>query len=244
MDKKYAFILALLVTLLIAGDFYVLNYKQKTIENAVVGRVIDGDTLELKDGRMIRLLNVNSPEKNFDNSDLAMAFMKKFENETISLEITGIDKYQRYLARIYSPDYINLELVKQGLASKFLVEDDELKKFDSAEKEAIFSGLGIWQKSKLYGCFDFDIKEKEEMVIIENKCSSVNLKGWMIKDESRKTFIFPDVNVGKIILYSGSGDNNNDKLFWNAGNVWNDDRDSLYLFNDKLEVVGYESYGY
>ena len=170
--------------------------------------------------------------------------MKSFENQTLKFEIIGLDKYKRYLARIYSPEYINLNLVKLGYASKFLVDENELKEFDRAEKDAIENGLGIWRKSKFYGCFDFIIDKKNEIVKINNKCDDVNVKDWMIKDESRKTFVFPDINLGEITLHSLSGEDNETDLFWNVENVWNDDRDSIYLFNDKLEVVGYESYGY
>ena len=57
--------------------------------------------------------------------------------ETIEMEITGKDIYNRYLSRIYTPEYLNLKLVSLGLASKFLVQDSELKLFANAEKEAI-----------------------------------------------------------------------------------------------------------
>lgn len=245
MDRKPALIIAILLTLLIAGDFWIFSSKGNGgRENLIVGRVIDGDTLVLEDGRHIRLLNINSPEKDFANSFLATNYVNGFENKTLSFEITGMDKYKRYLARVYSPEYLNLELVKRGFASKFLVEDNELKEFDSAERNAIDRGIGIWKKSIYYGCFEFKIDEKREIVEINNKCSSINVKGWMVKDESRKAYTFGDISLGKIRLHSISGNDNSSDLFWNVGNVWNDDRDSLYLFDDKLEVVGYESYGY
>jgi endonuclease YncB( thermonuclease family) len=244
MNKKYSIIFATIITLIIFGDYYILNNNEKSLENAIVGRVIDGDTLKLEDGRTIRLLNINAPEKDFSNSILATNFVKGFENKTLKFEITGVDKYQRYLARIYSPEYINLNLVKLGYASKFLVDENELRDFDRAEKRAIENGLGIWKKSEFYGCFEFNIDKKKEIVKIKNNCDAVSVKGWMLKDESRKTFVFPDISLGETNLHSSSGGNNKTDLFWNAENVWNDDRDSLYLFNDKLEIGGYESYGY
>jgi len=244
MNKKYSMIFAILITLIIFGDYYILNHREQNFENVIVQRVIDGDTVVLDDGRTIRLLNINSPEKDFSNSALSTNFMKRFENQTLKLEFIGLDKYNRYLARIYSPEYINLNLVKLGYASKFLVDENELKDFDGAEKNAISNGLGIWKKSEFYGCFDFNIDEKNEIVEIKNRCDSVNVEGWMLKDESRKTFVFPEILLGEMRLHSLSGENNETDLFWNAENVWNDDRDSLYLFNEKLEVVGYESYGY
>ena len=244
MNKKYSAIFAILLTLIVAGDFYLINYEKKTVESAIVGRVIDGDTVVLEDGRHVRLLNINAPEKEFSNAALATNFVKNFENKTLNFEIIGIDKYKRYLARVYSPEYLNLNLVKLGYASKFLVDSGELKDFDLAEKNAIANGLGIWKKSEYYGCFDFNIDWKNEIVYLKNKCGSINVKGWMIKDESRKTFVFPDIYLGDIRLNSFSGKDNSTDLFWNVGNVWNDDRDSLYMFNDKLEVAGYESYGY
>lgn len=247
MDKRYALLFAILIAGLIVCDVYVFKSipaKENNRESVIIQRVIDGDTIKLADGRTMRLLNINSPEKGAIGANLASEFLKQFENKTVDIEITGIDKYQRSLARIYAPGYINLALVEQGLASKFLVDEDELSDFAKAEKSAIESSLGIWKKSEYSNCLDFSIDEINEKVSIINGCPKINFKGWFLKDESRKTYTFGDISFNKTTIYSGAGVDNATGLFWGEGNVWNNDRDSMYLFDPTGGIAGYESYGY
>jgi len=248
MIKKYALALSFLISALILVNFFsftALSVKEQDRENAIISRIIDGDTLELSDGRIIRLLNINAPEKGTNGANLSAEFLRKFENKTVELETTGTDKYKRTLARIYSPDYLNLELVRLGFASKFLVEESELKEFSKAEESAIKNSLGIWGKSTFFGCFDFQIDKTEEEVLIINNCPEIDINGWILKDESRKTYAFNKISLGKIILHSLKGDNNLTDLFWQSGtDIWNNDRDSLYLFDSRGGIAGYESYGY
>ena len=248
MEKRHAFILASLILVLILINFFSFtsfSIKGQEREKAVISRIIDGDTLELSDGRIIRLLNINSPEKGAFGANLSADFLRKFENKTIELEITGIDKYKRTLARIYAPKYLNLELVRQGLASKFLVDESELKEFSKAEESAIKNSLGIWETSSFFGCFNFKIDKIDENVLIENDCSEINVNEWILKDESRKVYTFSDILLGKITLHSTIGNDSLTDLFWQSKtDIWNNDRDSLYLFDSNGGMAGYESYGY
>jgi endonuclease YncB( thermonuclease family) len=248
MKLRYALILALLITGLIASNTYIahtLSSKTAEKENVMVSRVIDGDTLVLEDGRHLRLLNINAPEKDSPLSAKATAFLKALENKSVEIEITGMDKYNRYLARIYNPEYINLELVSLGLASKFLVQEEELKTFSEAEKRAIDKSLGIWNKSVYFSCFNSRINEKDELVFIENKCDPIEVNGWQLKDESRKIYAFKDISLGSVSLHSSIGEDNSTDLFWNSKtDVWNNDRDSLYLFDSQGRIAHYETYSY
>lgn len=248
MEKRYAFLFSLLLTLLIGVNFYFFSSinNEPKIEKVVIGKVIDGDTVVLTDGRTLRLLNVNSPEKDQPESKLATNYLTELYNRTVDVEITGIDKYKRSLARIYyDGQYVNLELVKRGLSSKFLVEKDELVGFASAEEQAITNGLGIWNKSNYYGCFTTDINKYEEEVIILSRCGAISMKGWKLKDESRKTYFFDLGLTNKLVIHSGVGKDNQTDIFMGfSDNVWNDDRDSLYLFDQKGGLALYEAYGY
>lgn len=248
MKIQYALILAFLFTGLIACNLYLFsNLTSNTGERqtALVARVIDGDTLVLEDGRHIRLSNINSPEKDVSFSVQATSFLKSFENKSIELEILGIDKYSRSLARIYAPDYINLKLVSLGLASKFLVQEDELKLFSKAEETAISESRGIWSKSVYFGCFSSEINQFDEIIILKNKCSDINIKDWQLKDESRKIYKFPDISIGEIKLHTENGDDTSTDLFWDSSiSVWNNDRDSVYLFDSQGRIAYYEDYGY
>lgn len=248
MDKKSALVLAFLIVILLAFDIFFFSSTSAEIEreSASLKRAIDGDTIVIADGRTIRLLNINSPEKNFYNSNLSFLFLKAYENRTIKIEITGTDKYDRHLARLYSSDseYLNLKLVQLGLASKFLVQDEELKKFRNAEEDAIENALGIWSHSKFFNCFKSKIDYSSEIVYLNSKCGSIDMSGWVLKDESRKTFKFSLVLNNEIRLHSGKGINNQTDLFWGAENIWNNDRDSLYLFDSTGKIAHNEVYGY
>src|SRR3989344_5625054 len=228
MIKRYAFALAFFIVAVFVLNFFsfkAFSISEQERETAQIARVIDGDTLKLSDGRTVRLLNINSPEKGTRGANLSAEFLRSFENKTIELEITGTDKYKRNLARIYTPNYINLEIVEKGLASKFLVQESELKKFSKAEESAIKNSLGIWEKSGYSGCFGTFIDK--------------------INEESRKIYTFKNLTIGMITLHSGSGSDNSTDIFWNSrGDIWNNDRDSSYLFDSGGGIAQYESYGY
>lgn len=245
MKKSHALIFALAITLLIAANISLINSYKTIREKATILRIIDGDTIELSDKRKIRLLNINVPEKNQAGHELAENYLKDFLNKTIELEITGSDKYNRVLARIYLDEYINLELVEKGYSSKFLVDESELKLFSNAEKNAIDSSLGMWQKSQYYGCIKSEIEEKMERVILSSNCNKVNISSWILKDESRKNYHFKSLELVKITLHSLEGTDNSTDLFWNSKtNIWNNDRDTLYLFDREGKIVHYNFYGY
>ena len=246
MDKKYAFFFALAITLLIAINISLFSIQfSPEREQATIKRIIDGDTLELEDSRTIRLLNINTPEKNIPGSELAINYLKQYENRTIELEITGTDKYERTLARIYTPEYLNLELVQKGMAVKFLVDKEEKALFAEAEESAIESSLGIWKRSHFYRCIKSDINQKYEIVIIANNCNNINIGSWILKDESRKLYHFKNMEIGRVVLHTKEGEDNETDLFWNSKtDIWNNDRDTLYIFDENWNIVHYNSYGY
>jgi len=84
-----------------------------------------------------------------------------------------------------------------------------------------------------------------EYVEIKNNCGALNVKDWKIKDESRKIFTFPSISLENLVVYSGSGENSRTNLFWNSkAEIWNNDRDTIYIFDKDWRIVYHESYGY
>lgn len=244
MNKKYALIFALLFTLLIAFDMFLISHQPKKLETIKIIRAIDGDTIEMENGEIIRFANINTPEKGSFGYEEAKNFLKAFENKSISIERLGNEKYGRVLARVYSPDYLNLEIIKEGLGNKFLVEEEEKEIFAEAEQEAIKLSAGLWKKSQYFGCFEAEVDAQQENVKIKNNCKNTNAEDWVIKDESRKKYKFASIALGEINLYSGKGEDNETDLFWNGQDVWNNDRDTMYLFDKEGKMVLYYSYGY
>ena len=242
MKKKYAFVIAFLITLIVAGNYLVFADIYPEREIVIIKRALDGDTIELEDGRIIRLLNINAPEKKKHASDEATNFLKSFEGKSAGIEITGFERYGRSLGRIYSSEYINLELVRLGLAHKYLVEDSELDEYIDAEKEAMENELGIWERSNYWNCLETEINKKAEYLIIENKCNA-DLKGWEIKDESTKSYIIKK-SGSELTIYSAKGIDEENELYWGRGDAWNDDKDSLFIRDNEGLLVYYYSYGY
>jgi hypothetical protein len=187
-------------------------------------------------------LNINTPEKGRAFSKEATDFLKEFEGESVELESEGFGKYGRVLGRLYGDGYINLEIVKLGLAHQYLGEKSELGDFKDAEDLARASELGLWKKSEYYGCLDVEINKKDEYVSITNGCA-VDFKGWTVKDESTRNYVFPDVG-SNVVLYSGEGVDAEGNLYWGRGKIWNDDKDSIFIRDDLGFLVYYSSYGY
>lgn len=245
MDKKYSLILALLFTGLIASNYFLFTaLKPVKIESAIVSRAIDSDTIEIEGGRVLRLVNINAPEKNTLQGKKSLGFLSFIENKNIEFESLGREKYGRTLARVYIPEYLNLLLVRQGYASKFLVKEGEERLFNEAEEDAIRNEKGIWRKSQFQGCFSSDIDWKREIVLISSLCGKINISGWILKDESRKQYKFNSVISNAIRLHSGSGNDNSTDIFWGQEEIWNNDKDTLYLFDNLGNLAYHFSYGY
>jgi endonuclease YncB( thermonuclease family) len=243
MKKRDSIVISFVFVTLILLTLNFFQNKSIERESVVISRVIDGDTLNLEDGRTIRLLNINSPEKDRPESRYSKEFLEQFTNKTAEFEIIGKDKYNRYLARIFEEDrYLNLELVKKGFASKFLVDKNELKVFDNAENNAVEKSFGIWKKSVYWGCLNVSINSKDETIKIRNNCT-IEKTEFELKDESRKIF---KINLLSdfMVIHSGKGISNNTDLYLNYTNVWNDDRDSVYILDMEGGIVFHESYGY
>jgi len=244
MKRRYALILAILLSAVIFNSIFLFKIAEnKDTNTIIVARVIDGDTFVTTDGRTIRLANINTPEKNMPYADYSKNYLYSFINKSLELEDLGTEKYGRTLGNIYSPDYINLQLVKLGYSSKFLVANENLKEFSEAEKYAIEHNLGMWKRSNYSDCIKTQVFAKEELAIIKNSCQEININGWMVKDESRKQYKLTGVLNNKITIHGNEGDNNSTDLFWNQ-QVWNNDRDTLYLFDSENSLISYYSYGY
>ncbi|MEZ6042276.1 MAG: thermonuclease family protein [Planctomycetaceae bacterium] len=125
---------------------------------ARVGRVIDGDTVELTDTRRVRLLGIDAPEISYDStaSDFFADESKSWLREQVDgkevILQTGMpktDKYGRMLSWIYLPDgtSINVQSVRSGMAkvlADFGLPEEIEPELRRAEAEARVRKLGIW----------------------------------------------------------------------------------------------------
>ncbi len=123
----------------------------------VVKKVFDGDTVLLSNGKKVRFLGVNTPEVEGRNKSVQAGgeearqwLIQKLKNKKVRLEpdVEKKDKYNRLLAHLFTEEkeHINLELVKNGLAS-VNIHPPNLKYTDElllAQKEAERDKKGIW----------------------------------------------------------------------------------------------------
>ncbi len=242
MDRLPALVISILITSVIAGNYLFFTVDSVEREKVIIIRVLDGDTVELEDGRTIRLVNINTPEKKFPYSELAKNYLIAFLNEEIYLESLGTDKYSRTLGRLFSEEvYLNKFIIEQGMAHKYLVIKGEEKDFANAENLAIEKEIGIWDRSNYTNCISVEINKYDEYVEIYDSCG-VDFTEWTIKDESTKSYKFTKDVDEKVVLYSKSGKDNETARFWGKEKIWNDAGDAIFIRDNSGFLVYYEQY--
>lgn len=137
-----------------------VKLELKPIEYGVpvkVTRVIDGDTIEIESGERLRYIGIDTPEKN-DPRKPVQCFAEEASKRNMELvegkiikfykDVAERDKYGRLLGYVYLEDgtFVNLELVKDGVAFSYPYPPDISKQdeFSQAEKEARESKVGLW----------------------------------------------------------------------------------------------------
>ena len=123
----------------------------------LVVRILDGDTVELKDGRKIRYLHVDTPEISRSESKESDCFgdeAKKLNtelvlNKTIDLEydLNCYDRFSRTLAFV-SVDgrMINKILIERGYGELMIILPNNKyeEEFEALQEEARETRAGIW----------------------------------------------------------------------------------------------------
>ncbi|MBI2673652.1 thermonuclease family protein [Candidatus Woesearchaeota archaeon] len=152
MYKKFKkTIIVLLIVILIAFLYYYIFDETKITAHAT--RVIDGDTFVIDSGEKIRLIGMNTPERNeYYYIEAKERLEALILNKTIYLEKDkkNKDKYGRLLRYAYTDDsFVNFELVKEGYARSYLIEPNDryINKIKETEIEAKNKKIGIWNFS-------------------------------------------------------------------------------------------------
>lgn len=126
------------------------------LETVTVKRVIDGDTVELSDGRRVRYIGIDTAELSDARqpqrcyASVASAKNRELvEGKQVRLErdISDIDPYGRLLRYIYVDDvFVNEALVRGGYANVSIYPPDVkyIDQFLAAEAYARENELGFW----------------------------------------------------------------------------------------------------
>lgn len=132
------------------------------ISNAVVERVVDGDTLIARIGsrsETVRLIGIDTPESVAptrpvqcygQEATLYLAALLPAGSEiTLARDVEARDAYDRvlgYVVRSRDGMFVNLELVAAGYAAAFNYppNDHHAAAFARAEAQAVAAGRGLW----------------------------------------------------------------------------------------------------
>jgi micrococcal nuclease len=91
------------------------------LETATVAHVVDGDTIELTDGRRVRYIGINTPERDQPYyQEATEANRQLVDGKDVQLECDQetFDKYGRTLAYIWvEGQMVNLTMLRDGFAN-------------------------------------------------------------------------------------------------------------------------------
>lgn len=112
--------------------------------------VVDGDTLRLADGTLVRLIGMDAPEKGeygYENATLLLASLLDKSYVHMEKDVSDTDRFGRQLRYVYATDYLlNQYVVEEGWARAADYPPDTAKSLvlHSAEQSAKSGNLGIW----------------------------------------------------------------------------------------------------
>lgn len=233
------------------------------LENATVAKVVDGDTIELTDGRRVRYIGINTPERDQPfYAEATAANRQLVEGRAVQLEfdVETFDQYGRSLAYVWVAGVMaNLEIVNRGFANAYTVPPNVHyeAEFRQAERVAREAGRGLWAGSDVALKIvhieadapgsDKDNPNGEWIEIANQGDQPVQMEGYSLKDEANHIYTFGlfSVQPGQSFrLYSGPGPNNAVELHWGlvGESVWNNDSDTAFLRDAAGNLV--DSYAY
>lgn len=170
----------------------------KIDETVTVEKVIDGDTIKLKDGRMIRLIGINTPEMAHKGrpsepfakeAKLALKLLLEAAGPGdakvgLQYDAERKDRYGRTLAHVFLSDgrSIEADLLSKGLGAQIIVPPNTKNQdcYREAEVEARKKQEGVW--SSIYQPIPVETlsRDTKGFRVITGRVINVN--------ESRKSF--------------------------------------------------------
>ncbi len=166
--------IALAVVVIIMAGAKIINVAGRSValksDEAIISRVVDGDTVKLSDGRRVRLIGVDTPELHYgeklvrdsqrthrDIKEIqemgrrSAEFTRRLcEGKPVRIEsdLRKLDKYGRRLAYIYLQDgtFVNAKLLEEGYAQVMTIPPNVkyAEYFLKLEREARERRKGLW----------------------------------------------------------------------------------------------------
>lgn len=260
--KKGLLVLVVLAVLFAASYVLYTGLLSSNSEEFAVAQIVDGDTIKLENGQKVRLIGINTPEAGHPFYIEATKKLRELIGDskvTLKKDVENTDQYGRLLRYVYVNDtFVNLEIVKAGLATAYEFEPNVKysRDFEEAEYEARNQAIGIWTPSEFTLTvtqlnYDAEGNDNEnlngEYIVFTNEGnSSLELTGWLVLDESNNEYYFPSFSLGNgssVTLYIGSGTDSQTELYWGSTkSIWNNDGDELFLRDAQGFLVSYYRY--
>jgi len=136
------------------GNYYSQQKQSQLITQGTVTRIIDGDNLELNNGKSIRLYDINCPEKGQKFSKEAIDLSTKLTlNNQIRLDYQPnyqTDRWNRLLAYVFiNNTFLNEQLVRQGFCEVTIYQKRAKLKYQdellNAQTQAKQEKIGRWK---------------------------------------------------------------------------------------------------
>lgn len=157
-------VVTIIFCLLQGSGFSDTPQSEQWVNGKVVG-VTDGDTMTLLDSsnvqHKVRFYGIDAPEKKQDfGTQSKKCLSDMIFGKDVRILVVETDRYKREIGRVYVGDtYVNMEMVKKGMAWHYVAyakKDDVLR---DAEKEAREKKLGLWEMDNPIAPWDFRKKK-------------------------------------------------------------------------------------
>lgn len=150
-------VLLFLIIILVFSDSPSVQEVEERIEDVPLNRVsdpvvrvIDGDTVELESGVIIRLVCIDTPERGelyFDEATAAMELLVMNKGVRLIRDTSDVDRYGRSLRYVETSDGdVGASMISQGLARVYRYEPDTARcdDYEELQSQAIRERLGMW----------------------------------------------------------------------------------------------------
>jgi micrococcal nuclease len=130
----------------------------------LVTKIIDGDTIEIEGGERIRLICIDTPERNEEGYEEATEYLEDLileEDVRLEKDVSDKDRYGRLLRYVYlDNEFVNEKIVKEGYGKSYRYNPDVryCNVIEKAERKAREDQLGIWKINKSQ---DFNQEDNE-----------------------------------------------------------------------------------
>lgn len=174
MNKKWYWIIGIVVVIVVVGIYISIDrYNQakedfeerlkdaigndleglgEANQRALVTRVIDGDTIEIETGEIVRLICIDTPELGEDNYQEAKDYLEDLilnKEVTLVRDVSDKDRYDRLLRYVFVGQgltFANVEIARNGWGNVARLPPDtyECDNIEDAQNRAKQQRIGIW----------------------------------------------------------------------------------------------------